>query len=531
MSSSIVPVPAAIGSEAMVATSNPLATHAAAGVLRGGGNAVDAAVAAAAVLAVAEPYASGLGGDCFALIAPAGEVGRTIAYNGSGRAPAAATCEWFADRGIASIDRCSPHAVTVPGAVEAWARLVADHGTLPLADVLAPAIALAQDGCPIHGSVAEAWRLGRALLSVDPATRRAFLPGGMAPVAGSHVRHPQLAATLRQVAEGGRAAFYEGRIAADLVTDLRARGGLHTLEDFATAYGEYVEPIGAEYRDGVEVITPPPNGQGVVALEMLRILSGFDLGAADPVGPRRLHLIAEAARLAFADRDAVLADPAHAPVPVQALLAEERIGRLRRAVRPDLFTPAATRPSIVPPHPDTTHVCVVDAEQTAVSLICSVFHPWGSGLTEPRTGVLLHSRGSGFVVDPAHPNAIGPGKRPMHTLIPSLGHIGAGVKFVLGVTGGHFQPTGQAYVLGNLVDHGHDALTAVQAPRAFPTGAEILVEPGIPAPTVTALQSLGHVVRAAPEPIGSAQLITIDDGSGTLSGAADPRRDGCVIGW
>jgi gamma-glutamyltranspeptidase/glutathione hydrolase len=483
------------------------------------------------VLAVAEPYASGLGGDCFALIAPDGDVGRTIAYNGSGRAPAGATCEWFADRGIGAIDRFSPHAVTVPGAVEAWTRLVADHGTLALSELLAPAIALAHEGCPIHRSVAEAWRRGYEVLSSDPATQHAFLPGGAPPAAGSHVRQPQLAATLREVAEGGRAAFYEGRIASDLVADLRARGGLHTLEDFATARGEYVEPIGAEYRHGVEVITPPPNGQGVVALEMLRILAGFDLAAEDPLGPRRFHVIAEAARLAFADRDAVLADPARAPVPVQELLAGERIGRLRDAVRPDLFTPAATRPAIVPAHPDTSHICVVDAERTVVSLITSVFQPWGSGLTEPRTGVLLHSRGSGFVVDPAHPNAIGPGKRPMHTLIPSVGRMGGGVSFALGVTGGHFQPTGQAYILGNLVDHGHDPPTAVQAPRAFPTGADMLVEPGIPAATVSALQALGHIVRAAPEPIGSAQLITIDEGSGTLSGAADPRRDGCVIGW
>jgi len=278
--------------KAMVATSHPLASAAALSVLREGGGAMDAAVCAAAVLAVVEPQSTGIGGDCFCLYVPRGE-GEVLAFNGSGRAPMAADPAWYRERGFEAIPTYGPHSVTIPGAVDAWCRLLADHGRLPIERVLAPAIGYAADGYVVHDRVASDWHKVQDRLASDEVAASIFLADGQAPAAGAVHRQPQLAQALRAIAQGGRAAFYEGWLADDMVARLRAGGGLHTLADFASTRGDYVEPVRTAYR-GVDVWQMPPNNQGLTALIMLAILSGFDLASLDPLGPERLHLELEA---------------------------------------------------------------------------------------------------------------------------------------------------------------------------------------------------------------------------------------------
>jgi gamma-glutamyltranspeptidase/glutathione hydrolase len=510
----------------LAATSHPRASQAAAAVLSAGGNAVDAAVCAAAVLAVVEPYGSGLGGDCFAIVVPRADVSAAFAYNGSGRAPAAADADALLERGVTHIHPASADAVTIPGAAEAWARLVADHGTRPLDELLAPAVEAAEDGFEVTAKVAASWARWAERLTGDAAARDALLPRGRAPAAGERHANGALAATLRRVARHGAAGFYEGPVAEDLVEHLRARGGQHTLEDFASARGEYDEPISRPYRDAA-VWECPPNGQGVAALQLLGVLEGFPAADWDPLGPERLHLLAEATRLALGERDAHVADPDTSAAAAADLISDEHIESLREAVDPRRavrWEPPSGRP-----HRDTTYVAVVDGDGTLVSLMSSIFEPFGSGLMGPGSGVLLHCRGAGFVLEPGHPNRLAPRRRPMHTIIPAVARLGDDRLLALGVTGADYQPTGQAYVLGNIVDHGMPLQAAVDLARAQPTASGVVAELAIPAATRAALQARGHVVDAISASIGCAQIAALDPRTGELDGAADTRRDGCVL--
>ena len=512
----------------MAATSHPAATQAALDLLRAGGNAVDAAIAAAATLAVVEPHSTGIGGDVFALYAPANAAAAPIALNGSGRAPAAATVEWYADNGIAEIGFGSPHAVTVPGAVAAWARLSADHGRLGLAAALAPAIAHARDGYPVHEVVADVWARETAKLAANPAARAVFLPDGRPPRAGAVHRQPALAETLAAIAGGGRDAFYAGPIAADMVASLNALGGLHTLDDFAAARADYVTPIHARYGD-LDIWECPPNGQGIVALLMLNILSGFDLGALDPLGAERFHLQAEAARLAYRDRDGLVADPEHVDVPVERLLSGSYADSLRASIRRDRVLPALPPPGIAE-HRDTVYLTVVDSERNAISFINSLFASYGVGIMSARSGVMFHCRGASFSLDPAHPNRVAPGKRPMHTIIPGMAMRDGRAAMPFGVMGGHYQPTGHAHLLTNIVDYGMNPQEALDCPRAFAFAGELQVERGVPTSTRASLAALGHKVVEADAPLGGGQAIAIDRDTGVLTGGSDPRKDGCAMG-
>jgi gamma-glutamyltranspeptidase/glutathione hydrolase len=510
----------------MAATSHPAATLAALDVLRAGGNAVDAAVAAMAVHCVVEPGMTGIGGDCFVLLGrPDGEV---VALNGSGRAPAAASAAKLAAQGVVSLDD-SVHAVTVPGAVDAWARLLAAHGSKGLDELLQPAIRYAEDGFLVTPKVAYDWAGARERVERSEAGRAYYLTSGMAPVAGQQVRLPALARTLRRVAEHGRDAFYTGELAERMVAFLRPQGGLHTVEDFATAGGAFVTPIKTSYR-GLEVFECPPNGQGIIALQILNILEGLELARLDPDGPERLHLEAEATRLAFRDRDACLADPAQVEVPVARLLDKGYAGQLRALIDPQRALPVLPAPLGVP-HADTVYLTVVDRERNVVSFINSLFEAFGSGLVCPETGVLFHNRGKGFSLDPRHPNAIAPGKRPMHTIIPALARKDGLPVLGFGVMGGHHQPVGQVHVLTNLLDFGQDPQAAIDAPRAFAYGGELQVERGVPAATAEALARLGHRVVPSPKPLGGGQMIMVDHARGVLIGGSDPRKDGIALGY
>ncbi len=513
----------------MAATSHPLATLAALDVLRAGGNALDAAVAACAVQCVVEPQSTGVGGDCFVLYSRGGS-DDIVAFNGSGRAPAKATANFFAAQGIGAIDSLSPHAVTVPGAVDAWARLIADHGTRTLSELLKPAIVYARDGYPVLDRIANDWKKAEATVLNDPSTTALFMSEGRTIGAGALHRQPKLAATLERIANQGRDGFYTGPVAEDIVEHLNQRGGVHTLADFAAAKGEYVTPIKANFR-GLDIYECPPNGQGIIALLLLNVLAGLRIENRDPLSLERLHLAIEATRLAYADRDAVLADPTQADVPVAALLSHAHADSLRAKIRTDRRLDPLP-PVDLPAHMDTVYITVVDKDRNAASFINSLFSSFGTGLMAPRSGVLLHNRGSGFVVKPGHPNCIAPGKRPLHTIIPGMAVRDRRVVMPFGVMGGQYQAMGHAWFLSNLLDYGLDLQEAIDLPRLFPTLAgPVEIESGVPEATVEALKRLGHRPIRPNRAIGGGQAIWIDWKSGVLTGASEPRKDGCALGY
>ncbi len=520
---------AAVSANGMAATSHPASTLAALDVLRAGGNAMDAAVAACAVQCVVEPGSTGIGGDCFALYSKKGS-SDIVAYNGSGRAPAAATAEWYNSRGFTEIPRQSPHAATVPGAVNAWETLIRDHGTQSLGSLLQPAINYARNGYAITPRVAHDFKSGEALLGATEAGRTIYLKDGKAPKLGEIHSQPLLAATMEAIAKDGAKAFYQGPIAADSVSFLQSLGGLHTEADFAEANGEYVKPIKTSFR-GHDIYECPPNGQGIIALMILNILSGFE-AKGDPLSPERLHIEIEATRLAYSVRDAYLADPAKADVPVEWLLSKELADQLRAQI--DLSRPIEKLPAFAPPkHADTVYICVVDKDRNAVSFINSLFAGFGSGLVSPKTGIVFHNRAQSFVLKPDHPNVIAPRKRPLHTIIPGMAVKDGKAVMPFGVMGGHYQAIGHAHLISKIFDYGLDPQSAIDLPRVFPRpGADSVdIEPTLPADTQAALEKRGFRLGPPPTPIGGAQAIRIDWENGTLTGGSDPRKDGCALGY
>jgi len=515
---------AVIAGDAMAATSHPLASLTAIETLRAGGNAADAAVAAVAVLCVVEPQMTGIGGDCFAMIAPPGKP--VWGYNGCGRAGAGASTEALLAQGIRSIGT-SIHAVTVPGVIDAWAAILKAHGTFPLERALAPAIKFAEGGFPVAARIAWDWQQAADKLRADPGASRHYLFGGRAPAEGDVVKLPALAQTLKTIAKEGPRAFYEGPMADDMVATVAPRGSFLTAKDFAAHRGEVVTPISSSYR-GLELYELPPNTQGLTPLVQLNILENFDLAALDPFGPERFHLALEAARLAYAVRDSHIADPAHMRVAVPALIdkafAKTLAGKIDRARRVKL-------PSAPMPGSDTVYLTVVDRDRMAVSLINTLFSTFGIGICTEQTGILLTNRGGCFVVDPAHPNTFGPNKRPMHTIIPALAFRDGRCETSFGVMGAHYQPMGHSQVVANMVDYGMDVQAAIDGPRAFFVGEQTVIERGIEATTAAGLTARGHDVVVAPSPWGGAQAVRIDWQRGVLIGGSDPRKDGCALGY
>jgi gamma-glutamyltranspeptidase/glutathione hydrolase len=529
------PVLAANG---MAATSMPAATLTAIEVLKSGGNALDAAIAAVAVLGVIEPQSTGIGGDCFCLYAPAG-TGKVIAMNGSGRAPAAATPEALRAAGVgAKLVDISAHVVTVPGAVGAWEALSRAHGRKGLDELLQPAIRFAEDGFPVSARVAHDWAESEAKLSANPASARRYLKGGRAPLQGETMRFPALAATLRKIAKEGARGFYEGEVAADMVRALRELGGLHTEQDFheGLSGAEFVEPIKRRWH-GMDIHECPPNGSGIVALMMLGILENFRVPGG-PLAALRLHRHLEAARLAYRDRDAFVADPAQAEVPVARLLSDEYLRGLARHIRDDRAMaelPKAGMEAVLPAHADTVYLCVVDRDGNACSFINSLFKSYGSGILAEGSGVMLHNRGFGFTMEDGHPNQIAPRRRPMHTIIPGMamkdGPGGAYPVMPFGVMGGHFQPMGQSWLLSNIFEHGMDPQAALDLPRIFALDGKVEAERGVAEGVRAELAAMGHAVGVVDKPHGGGQAILMNRERGVLVGGSDPRKDGCALGY
>lgn len=520
----------------MAATSQRFATEAAVRILREGGSAADAAVAAAAVLNVTEPMSTGLGGDMFALYYEVNSR-KVAALNGSGRAPAALTLDRLGREGLVPLPAHHAHTVTVPGACAGWCDLLGRYGRLPLSQVLAPAIHLAEEGFAVAPWTAHAWRGAAGFLARAPGGRALLRPDGRAPAAGEIFRNPGLARTLRAIAAGGKDAFYRGEIARAISEAVRKAGGVLAPEDLAAHESTWEEPLRTTYR-GMTVWECPPNGQGIVALIALNLLEGFGLSGQDPLGPERAHLVIEALRLAFADARAYVADPAVEKVPAMELLSKDYAARRRRLIDPRRAaaevaagTPAAGS--------DTVYFCVVDEAGNACSFINSIYMGFGTGIVPEGWGFALQNRGHCFSLRPGHPNALAPRKRPYHTIIPGMLTRPDGTLYApFGVMGGFMQPQGHVQVVVGLVDDRLDPQPALDRPRLMidPDGgpSRVRLEAGLPEATVTALAQRGHEVTVsgisgfARAVFGRGQIIRRDP-DGTLTGGSDPRADGCAL--
>ena len=523
----------------IVATSQPLATAAGIEILAKGGNAADAAVAAGAALNVTEPSSTGIGGDMFALYFSA-DTKQVTALNGSGRAPAALTLDRLNSEGYsAELPPFHAHTVTVPGACAGWFDLVERHGSLSMADILAPAIRLAGEGFPVAPLTAHAWERGvqRQLRSSRNGIELTI--DGRAPKAGEIFRNPNLARTFEQVALRGRDAFYQGEIAEAIVSVIREAGGCMSLEDLASHTSTWEQPISVDYR-GLRVYECPPNGQGITALIALNILEGFDIGALAPLSIECLHLLIEAMRLAFVDSRWYVADPQFSNVPIQELLSEkyavarrELIDLKRATIDPQRGTPVSSS--------GTVYLSVVDRFGNACSFINSNYWGFGTGIVPKGFGFTLQNRGHNFSLDPHHPNALEPGKRPYHTIIPAMvtkSATGPGDALYAsyGVMGGFMQPQGHVQVLSALVDHGLDPQSALDLPRfcidVEEAGGRVALEEGIPVQVFGELEQMGHPVYPVSgfdrSLFGRGQVILRDEKTGVLCAGSDPRADGCA---
>lgn len=514
-----------IAANGMCATSHPLAARVAVRMLEDGGNAVDAAIAAAVLLGICEPAMTGIGGDCFALIKPVGEE-RIVGLNGSGRAPAGLDAAALRAAGHSAVPLKDAAAVTVPGAVDAFVRLSADWGKLGLAASLAPAIRYADAGVPVAPRVAADWAEHAASISGD--AKRFYLSSGAPLRSGQIFRAPGQAEVLRRIARDGRAGFYEGEVAEDMAASLRALGGTHDAADFAATACDYVEPVSGTYR-GHELVELPPNGQGATAILMANILGGFDIAAMDPSGAARAHVEAEAAKLAYDARDRFIADPDHV-TRLDHMLSEETAARLAALIDPDraLPDPRAASDAV---HRETVYLTVVDGERMAVSLIYSVYNAFGSGLASSKFGINFQNRGGGFNLTPGHANEAGGGKRPMHTIIPAMLRRDGRLMMPFGVMGGAYQPAGHVRMLTNMIDFGMDPQEAIDAPRSFPDAGAMELETGYSPEAAGGLAARGHRVTRRSSPLGGGQAIVIDAENGVLIGASDPRKDGCALGF
>jgi gamma-glutamyltranspeptidase/glutathione hydrolase len=534
----------ALGRNGMIATSQALASAAGLKALQDGGNAIDAAITAAAVLAVVEPSMNGIGGDLLAIVWDA-KTKRIHALDATGRSAHTATPEEFAKRGLESMPGSGPLPVDVPGVVDGWHQLLSRFGTISMSTALQPAIKYARDGFPVQEIMADDWADSAKRLSQDPATAATFLPKGQAPQHGDIFANPRLAKTLELIAKGGRDEFYKGTIARAIIADMRARNGLLDERDFTDHKSDWVEPIRTNYR-GVDVLEMPPSTQGFVALEMLNILEGFDIKSFGHNSADYLHAVTEAKKIAFADRAAYLADRDAMPKNALATLLSKDYAAMRRKdinmqqtgnFKPGALPGAPGAPGAVDVDfsgsdlGDTIYMTAADGQGNVVSLIQSLFSAFGAGIVAGETGITLHNRGSGFNLRPGHPNQVAPHKRPLHTLVPAM-LLRDGRPWVsFGVMGGDNQAQAHAQLVMNLVDFGMNIQEAGEAARMRHGGDSLQLESGIGAEVRKALEARGHTTRDGRGAMGGFQGILIDPRTGVLMGGSDVRKDGLAIGW
>jgi len=542
----------------MIATSQPLASAAGLHVLQNGGNAIDAAVTAAAVLAVVEPSMTGIGGDLFAIIYDA-KTKTLRALNASGRSAYAATPDAYAKRGQTRMPGSGVLSVTVPGVVEGWSELLSKYGTISMARAVAPAIEYAKDGFPVEEIVSYQWKASERKLAADPQTASVFLPNGRVPAPGDVFANKPLASTLEAVGAGGRDAFYKGPIARAIVADMKKRDGLLDERDFAEHKADWIDPISTTYR-GYQVYELPPNTQGFLVLEMLNILEGFDVKSMGHNSAAYLHALVEAKRIAFADRAAYLADPSSVPdALLKTLISKDYAATRRTEIDPNHAAARYDAGKIVDvktgapfdgpglgaideadqnftgrDRGDTIYMTAADGNGNFISLIQSLYSDFGSGVVAGDTGILLHNRGSSFNLAPGHPDQIAPHKRPLHTLIPAFVMKDGAPWLSFGVMGGDHQAQGHAQVLVNLIDFGMNVQEAGEAARINHGNNGLLVERNVPEDARFGLTQRGHTVVVNSSPggaFGGYQGIMRDPRTLVLMGGSDVRKDGLAIGW
>ena len=523
----------------MVASSQPQAAQVGLQVLKDGGNAVDAAIAVAAMVNVTEPMMNGLGGDAFILIHWQGKL---YGLNASGRCPQAMTRETFVNAGWKRMPQVGWGAVSVPGAPDGYFTLHDRFGSKKFADLIEPAAAAAEEGFAVGQKTAHMWEWGASKLRLFDHSVHEYLPQGQAPSAGETFRQPNLARTWRSLGKHGRDYYYSGELARKIVAASDAGGGYLKLPDLAAQHSEWVDPISAIYR-GYRIIEMPPNGQGLIVLMTLRILEGYDIGGIfrSDLGVAE-HLILEALKLSFADADEYIGDPRFGQVDVEQLLSDEFAASRRREIRLDRAIPAPTAGRL---HGNTTYFTVVDKDRNAVSFITSISDIFGSGLVVGDTGIIMHNRAAEFSLEAGHPNEVAPGKRPRHSILPSMLFQGDNLRMSFGCMGANMQPQGQVQILLNMIDRGMNPQQAIDASRVrVLDGCRISVEPTFPSDVIARLASLGHEIISGEKPpidwmkphdfahsfMGSAQAIAIDPAFGTLCGGSDPRLDGVAIG-
>jgi gamma-glutamyltranspeptidase/glutathione hydrolase len=518
----------------IVATSQPLAAQAGVQVLQRGGNAVDAAIAANAVMGVVEPAMNGIGGDLFAIVYEA-KTGKLHGLNAGGWGASGLTPALLRSKGFKQMPGRGIYSITVPGTVAGWDALRARFGALPMRDILAPAIFYADRGFPVSEVIAGGWSGAQKLLSADPNAARTFLVNGSAPRAGEMFRNPDLASSLRLVAEQGRRGFYEGRTAEAILTLMRENAGTMTAADLREYEPSWVDPISTTYR-GWTVYEIPPNTQGIAALIMLNLMERFPLAKYGFHSPQALHVMIEAKKLAYADMQRYVADPSFMKVPVPTLLNKDHAAKrasgidLRRAacsVEPSQFSPTTSSGG------ETIYLSAIDRDGNIVSLIQSLSAGFGSGLVAPGTGVMLQNRGSGFTLDEMHPNVLAPRKRPFHTIIPAFMTRGD-VRIGFGIMGGLNQAQAHAQFVANIADYGMNIQEALEAGRFTKgtfQGCDVNIEALVPAETIEALRGLGHEARVVAPRTGSfgwGQAV-MSNGNGVHFGASEPRHDGAAI--
>lgn len=521
--------------QGLVCTSQPLASQAGLAALRAGGSAVDAAIAALATLAVVEPHNTGLGGDCFALVWRAAER-KVLALNGSGRAPRRLSLETLRAAGHAQMPLVGAWSVTVPGAPRAWQDLHQRFGKLPWSSLFDTAVAYAEEGFPVTEIIAHEWNLivGFGLLQ-DAQAHRCFTLEGRAPRPGEVMRLPALGRSLAEFAREGADWFYRGEFAQRIEATVKNAGGVLEVEDLAAHGSSWVEPISTTYR-GFEVVECPPNGQGLAALISLNILENFNLPAYGLDHPDTHHYRVEAVKMALADRDRYLGDPDQVAVPTEALLSKDYAQGRAAAIHPRRALPAA-RPGIAPIGTDTVYLTAADRQGTVVSIINSLYFPFGSGLCVADSGVVLHNRGAGFVMEPGHPNCVAPGKRPRHTIIPAMLLRDGQLLLSFGVMGGDHQAQAHLQVVSNWVDFGLNVQEALDFPRFHCLDDQrVAFEENFPEPVRQALHRRGHVLADPAEVrarggFGGGQAIAFDAATGVYWGGSDRRKDGSAAGY
>jgi gamma-glutamyltranspeptidase len=533
--------PPSFAPRGIVTCSHSLAAEAGVEVLKAGGSAVDAAIAASAVLSVVYPHMTGLGGDAFWLIYDARR--NAVRFlDGGGQAAASATVAWFGSQGVREIPLRGilPATLTVPGAVDSWCEAHAAFGKLPLARDLAAAIEYARDGFPVTERVSRWIALTAEQQALNDDAVRWLLPGGAVPQAGARLAHPGLARCIESIALGGRAGFYEGEVARELAAFARERGGFFTEADFRAQHARWGEPISGSYR-GVTIYETPPPTQGFTVLEMLNLLEPYEVAKWPFLGTDHVHYLVQAKQIAYHDRDTFVADPAFAEVPVERLISRAHADARRKLMDPTRAIPWDSVPSYGTLAGDTVYVAAIDAAGNAASLIHSVYGIFGSGVLAGQTGILLQNRGAYFSLDPNHPNRLQPGKRPLHTLIASIAFRGDQLWQLFGCMGADGQPQIhlQAYVA--MIDFGLNVQQAIEMPRwlsgrfALGEPRDLLnIEGRYPTATIVELERRGHLVNrwaAWNELAGHAHGITVDSDTATLAGGADPRSDGAAIGY